>query len=88
MLTSGSRDSEIHNHDVRIPDHCTARFLHHQLEVCGLKWSPDGSRLASGGNDNLVCTWNVGSGIVEPFNVLRGHQSAVKVRAQHVHYMH
>lgn len=79
-LTSGSQDSQIHNHDVRIPKHCIAKFIHHKLEVCGLRWSPDGSRLASGGNDNIACVWNAGSGMVEPQNVLIGHQAAVKVQ--------
>ena len=51
----------------------------HNLEVCGLQWSPDGSKLASGGNDNLVCIWNAGNPS-EPAQVLRGHQAAVKVR--------
>lgn len=50
----------------------------HRFEVCGLQWSPDGSRLASGGNDNMVCIWNA-SDPSEPFKVLRGHQAAVKV---------
>lgn len=26
----------------------------HRQEVCGLRWSPDGQMLASGGNDNRV----------------------------------
>ena len=78
-LTSGSQDSQIHNHDVRIAEHCVAQYLHHKLEVCGLRWSPDGSRLASGGNDNLACVWNSSTGVVEPLNVLTGHQAAVKV---------
>lgn len=78
-LTSGSQDSQIHNHDVRIAKHCIGKYLHHKLEVCGLSWSPDGSRLASGGNDNLACIWNLGAGVMEPINVLTGHQAAVKV---------
>ena len=78
-LTSGGRDSAIHNHDVRVSNHCVARYVHHKLEVCGLEWSPDGSKLASGGNDNLVCLWKNGSGFLEPQTVLTGHQAAVKV---------
>eukprot|EP00658_Telonema_sp_P-2_P015996 TRINITY_DN16191_c0_g1_i3.p1 TRINITY_DN16191_c0_g1~~TRINITY_DN16191_c0_g1_i3.p1 ORF type:complete len:147 (+),score=50.87 TRINITY_DN16191_c0_g1_i3:51-443(+) len=31
----------------------------HTQEVCGLAWSPDGTQLASGGNDNNLCIWNV-----------------------------
>ena len=78
-LSSGSQDGSIHNHDVRMASHCVAQCLHHKLEVCGLKWSPDGTKLASGGNDNLVCLWGSGSGVLEPQTVLTGHQAAVKV---------
>ena len=78
-LTSGSHDAQIHNHDVRISNHCVAQYCHHRLEVCGLQWSPDGTRLASGGNDNLSCVWSNGSGRMEPLTVLSGHQAAVKV---------
>ena len=30
----------------------------HEQEVCGLKWSPSGTQLASGGNDNLLHIWS------------------------------
>ena len=78
-LSTGSRDSSIHNHDVRMASHCVSQCVHHKLEVCGLKWSPDGTKLASGGNDNLVCLWGSGSGVLEPQTVLASHQAAVKV---------
>jgi len=59
ILSSGSRDSKIFNHDVRIKDHITQCLVGHTQEICGLKWSPDGTLLASGGNDNLLCIWDV-----------------------------
>lgn len=31
-----------------------------------MKWSPDGSQLASGGNDNLLCIWDMNSRIRNP----------------------
>lgn len=31
------------------------------FKVCGLKWSPDNSYLASGGNDNKLFIWNLSS---------------------------
>jgi len=77
-LTSGSRDGAIHYHDVRRQDHCVAKSEYHHLEVCGLRWSPDGKHLASGANDNLVCIWNARN-TQEPQLILRGHQAAVKV---------
>ena len=75
---SGCRDGSIHHHDVRKPEHIVAMSKYHHLEVCGLQWSTDGSRLASGGNDNMVCIWNA-SDPSKPSKLLRGHQAAVKV---------
>lgn len=60
VLSSGSRDSNIFNHDVRIANHHISTLGGHQQEVCGLKWSPDGSQLASGANDNMCMIWDAG----------------------------
>lgn len=77
-MFSGSRSGQIHLHDVRQQTHVVEQLNFHTMEVCGLKWSPDGRYLASGGNDNEVCIWSpfVKS---EPVQVLSGHQAAVKV---------
>ena len=74
---SGSRDSMIFNHDVRVADHHIATLASHTQEVCGLKWSPDGTQLASGGNDNLLCIWDINGGESPKFT-LNDHCSAVK----------
>lgn len=84
VLSSGSRDSNIINHDVRVADHHIATLSAHTQEVCGLKWSPDGTQLASGGNDNLLAIWDVNGGasgagnMLEPSFTLNDHCSAVK----------
>ena len=62
LLTSGSRDTSVVNHDVRVRDHAVATLQAHTQEVCGLKWSPDGALLASGGNDNTLCIWDAAMG--------------------------
>ncbi|PXF48173.1 Cell division cycle protein 20-like [Gracilariopsis chorda] len=83
LLSSGSRDSQIHNHDVRIPNHHVATLAAHTQEICGLKWSPNGTQLASGGNDNLVCVWdstNAGSRWTPKFRFDQ-HNAAVKALA-------
>ena len=82
VLSSGGRDSLILNHDVRVREHVMGALQAHQQEVCGLKWSPNGQQLASGGNDNLLHIWDAsamtGGG---PLHRLEGHQAAVKALA-------
>lgn len=46
-LSSGSRDCEIINYDIRLP-HYVNKFSSHTNEVCGLRWSPNKNYLASG----------------------------------------
>ena len=84
ILSSGSRDSTIVHHDVRVARHETAVLRGgaaggHTQEICGLKWSPDGRQLASGGNDNVVCIWDADK--VSPKFVFTESQAAVKALA-------
>lgn len=58
ILSSGSRDTTIVHHDVRVREHAVSTLTGHTQEVCGLKWSPDGTMLASGANDNILCIWD------------------------------
>ncbi|XP_078173665.1 cell division cycle 20.2, cofactor of APC complex-like isoform X1 [Carex rostrata] len=58
VLSSGSRDGLIINHDVRANGRMVSRLRAHLGEVCGLRWSEDGAKLASGGNDGLVHVWD------------------------------
>lgn len=73
------------HHDVRQREHIVAGVNGHSQEVCGLKWSPDGKYLASGGNDNMLQIWSVVGGhhhahdqALYSFN---HHQAAVKALA-------
>ena len=79
LLSSGSRDSMIHNHDVRADPHCVAALQGHQQEVCGLKWSLQGTQLASGGNDNLLHVWEPRQN--RPRLCIERHSAAVKALA-------
>lgn len=63
-------------HDTRSSTR-VATMTAHMGEVCGLSWSPDGSQLASGGNDNLVQLFDVNR-MEAPKCTLRGHTAAVK----------
>ncbi|KAL6530367.1 hypothetical protein OROHE_014720 [Orobanche hederae] len=57
LLTTGSGDRAIINHDVRAKNSIVCCVKVHKDGVCGLKWS--GKLLASGGNDNLLYLWDV-----------------------------
>lgn len=66
VLSSGSRDRMVYHRDVREPGtRPFRRSAGHRQEVCGLRWNSDGAAqgglLASGGNDNKVCIWDLRS---------------------------
>jgi len=54
-------------------------FTGHSGEVCGLKWSPDGTQLASGGNDNRLNIWQFD--VEGPKFTFNQHKAAVKAVA-------
>lgn len=85
ILSTGSRDNLIINHDVRIRDHIVGTMEAHEQEVCGLKWSPSGQQLASGGNDNLLHIWDAAAASTQgpsPYlHRLDDHRAAVKALA-------
>jgi cell division cycle 20-like protein 1 (cofactor of APC complex) len=58
-------------------------FAAHKQEVCGLKWSPDGKFLASGGNDNKLLLWSAHK--EGPFRKFNEHVAAVKAIAWSPH---
>lgn len=79
VLSSGSRDTTIVHHDVRVQNAYISTMSHHEQEVCGLKWSHDGTQLASGGNDNVLNIWEMNS--TQPKFTLTEHCAAVKALA-------
>jgi cell division cycle protein 20 (cofactor of APC complex) len=91
MLSSGSKDTTIMNHDVRVQNHVQGVLRHHTQEVCGLQWSADGQYLASGANDNTLCIWDQASSLSmngAPFQTMTDHQAAVKAVAWCPHERH
>ncbi|PWV13596.1 hypothetical protein C3747_42g241 [Trypanosoma cruzi] len=81
-IASGSKDASIRVNDLRDPvESWTLRC--HQQSVCGLRWSPDGVRMASGGNDNQLLLWDSRTFSVRSQPVLRlnKHTAAVKAIA-------
>lgn len=85
VLSSGSKDTTIINHDVRIQNHIISTMKDHTQEVCGLAWSPDGSYLASGANDNTLCIYDQGAHNAPAKHQLTDHQAAVKALAWSPH---
>jgi len=86
IISSGSKDYSIITRDIRCKDNdenIIRKFLGHQQEVCGLKWSFDGSQLASGGNDNNLMVWNLHSN--KPLMCNNDHIAAVKAIAWSPH---
>jgi WD40 repeat protein len=49
-------------------------------QVCGLRWSPSLSQLASGGNDNRVLIWDP-KRLAKPFLCIKDFKAAVKALA-------
>lgn len=83
-LCSGSRDRSIIEHDLR--HSTTVNIFHgHAQEVCGLKWSPDKTMLASGGNDNHLNLWSR-SLSSKPLYCFNDHLAAVKAIAWSPHH--
>lgn len=56
----------------------------HAQDVCGLKWNPQGSLVASGGNDDLVMVWDVRNS-ASPLKIFTGHCAAVRALAWSPH---
>jgi cell division cycle 20, cofactor of APC complex len=79
ILSSGSGDTTIFNHDVRDPNDNVVKFRGHKKEVCGLEWRYNGTQLASGGNDNLVNIWDSRHSI--PAVTKSNHRAVVKAIA-------
>lgn len=91
MISSGGRDSMIFHYDIRHSRRLRMNYVAHQQEVCGLSWSPDGKTLASGGNENLLCLWDLAMGGTtsglspisqhRPRVIINQHLAAVKALA-------
>ena len=57
MLASGSKDGFVNVWDLRAKKQIN-RYQAHSQEICGLRWSPDGRYIASGGNDNKLTIYS------------------------------
>jgi cell division cycle protein 20 (cofactor of APC complex) len=88
ILSSGSKDNTVLHHDVRIQNNVIGKMACHTQEVCGLAWSPDGTYLASGANDNTLMIQEfsaIQNMNITPKHILTEHQAAVKALAWSPH---
>ncbi|KAL1212031.1 Protein FIZZY-RELATED 1 [Cardamine amara subsp. amara] len=83
VLSSGSRDKNILQRDIRSKEDHVSKLTGHKSEICGLKWSHDNRELASGGNDNKLFVWNQHS--TQPVLRYCEHTAAVKAIAWSPH---
>lgn len=84
LVTSGSRDRHICQFDIRAGQRSIKKFPGHRQEVCGLRWSPDKTFLASGGNDNKLLVWSL-QNQSKPQHCYSDHIAAVKAIAWSPH---
>lgn len=85
VLSTGGQDGHIIHRDVRQAAHSFADVHAHRLQVCGLKWSPDCTQLASGSDDCKVRIWNLRSHAPAPVLECSHHKAAVKALAWSPH---
>lgn len=78
LLSYGRRDGLVFHNDVRISSPTFQEY--HKQEVCGLAWSPCGTQLALGGNDNLLTIWD-NRKFDRPLHKIQDHTAAVKALA-------
>jgi cell division cycle 20-like protein 1 (cofactor of APC complex) len=76
VVSSGARDRNIYDRDIRQNQDYFLKRSGHKQEVCGLKWSLDGQFLASGGNDNKLIIWDPAA--ASPLLHFSNHSAAVK----------
>lgn len=77
LLATGSKDKTIALYDTRTAKAKSMESFYHFGEICGLKWSPNGLELASGGNDNLINIWDLRN-LQKPKQTINDHTAAVR----------
>lgn len=91
ILAAGGKSGTIYLYDPRVSAASATAMLvgAHSQEVCGLAWSPDGTLLASGGNDNRLAIWDIRrlgeTAAAAPLADFGGHRAAVKAIAWSPH---
>ena len=76
IFSVGCKDLMIKTIDLRAKINPILKYIGHNKEVCGMKWSLDDKRLASGGDDNKLFIWDVRK--EESEKKINSHTSAIK----------
>ena len=76
IFSFGSRDFIIKTIDLRTKTNPIINYIGHEKEICGMKWSLDDKKLASGGDDNLLFIWDIRK--QRPEQKFNSHSSAIK----------
>jgi len=76
IFSLGCKDLIIKTIDLRSKSNPILKYVGHSKEICGMKWSLDDKRLASGGDDNKLFIWDIRK--EEPEKKLSSHTSAIK----------
>ena len=76
IFSVGCKDLMIKTIDLRAKINPILKYIGHNKEICGMKWSLDDKRLASGGDDNKLFIWDVRK--EESEKKINSHTSAIK----------
>ncbi|OIR58308.1 MAG: cell division cycle protein 20-like protein [Amphiamblys sp. WSBS2006] len=79
LLSSGS---SVYFLDTREPEHACQNtpLSGHTDQICGIEWNRDETLFATGGNDNLVCVWDIRHPS-KPLATLAEHRAGVRAIA-------
>lgn len=77
LAVAGGRDRQAVIYDLRLFKRVNSLVGAHQQEICGVRVSPDGQKIATGGNDNVVCVWDLRM-LEQPISRFTEHLAAVK----------
>ena len=76
IFSVGCKDLIIKTIDLRCKSNPILKYIGHTKEICGMKWSLDDKKLASGGDDNKLFIWDIRK--EESEKKLNSHTSAIK----------
>lgn len=74
---SGNRNGDVVLLDPRTPNMSVAEFIGHKREVCGLQVAEGTTYMASGGDEGIVCIWDLKT--TKHYKEIKAHTACSKV---------